>query len=215
MLSALFLSMSPDVLLRAAQGQRERFQAWSESRPFLFAAGYFAAYVAFTGLSLPGALFLTILGGMLLPFWEALLIVSCASTLGATIAFLSARHLLRERIWRRHAGRLAVVRREFDLAGGYYLLSLRLNPFFPYVFINLLFGLTTLPASKFWLISQFGMLPTAVMYLLAGKQLAAINSVRQIFAPEMVALLVGASVLPLAARVVAARLARRKALTQT
>lgn len=203
-----FLGFGPDLWLKAAQAERMRVQAWLDDWPLLVAGAYFILYVAFTGLSLPGALFLTILGGLLFPFPWALLLVSFASTLGATLAFLSARYLLRERLLRSYGDRVPALQRELDRAGGYYLLSMRLNPLIPYVLINLLFGLTALPVWKFWIVSQLGMLPVTCMYLFAGARLARIQSVREIVTPDVVAVLVGLSLLPLATRAAAAWLLR-------
>src|SRR5690606_16556097 len=133
--------------LKAGMGS---FAAWREASPLLVAALYFAAYVAVTALSLPGAAVMTLAGGALFGLGWGLLIVSFASTIGATLAFLVSRHLLRDSVQARSGERLKAINDGIARDGAFYLFSLRLVPAFPFFLINLLMGLTPIRAATFY-----------------------------------------------------------------
>jgi uncharacterized membrane protein YdjX (TVP38/TMEM64 family) len=176
-----------------------------QEHPVVAAFLFFLAYVAFTGLSLPGALFLTVLGGALFGTVWATCLVSFASSLGASLAFLLSRYLLRDWVTTRYQDRWQAARQEIDQSGGYYLLAMRLNPLVPYFLINLFFGLTRMPVWRFWFISQVGMLPATILYTYAGAQLGRITTLQGLVSQEMILALVLLSLFPLAARWVAKR----------
>ena len=146
---------------------------------------YFSLYIVLTAFSIPGAAVVTLLGAALFGFWTSLLLVSFASTIGATIAFLSSRFLLREWTQTKFGQKLQTINQGVAKDGAFYLFSLRLVPVFPFFLINLLMGLTPISTARFYLISQLGMLPGTAVYLNAGTQLAEIESLSGIVSPSV------------------------------
>ncbi len=128
----------------------------------------FLVYVAVTGLSLPGAAVLTLTCGWFFGFWRGALLVSFASTTGATVAFLVSRFLLRDSVQQRFGDRLASFNQALEREGAFYLFMLRLIPAVPFFVINLVMGLTPIRTSTFWWVSQIGMLPGTAVYIYAG-----------------------------------------------
>ncbi|MEH0758259.1 TVP38/TMEM64 family protein [Vibrio sp. 16] len=158
------------------------------SENFVFAAlTYFFAYVAITAFSIPGAAVVTLLGAALFGFWTSLLLVSFASTIGATLAFLSSRFLLRDWVQGKFGDKLSAINQGVERDGAFYLFSLRLIPVFPFFLINLLMGLTPISVARFYFVSQLGMLPGTAVYLNAGTQLAQIESLSGIVSPSVLA----------------------------
>lgn len=176
------------------------FAAWREASPVLVAALYFAAYVAVTALSLPGAAVMTLAGGALFGLGWGLLIVSFASTIGATLAFLVSRHLLRDSVHARFGARLRAIDEGIARDGAFYLFSLRLVPAFPFFLINLLMGLTPIRTRTFYWVSQLGMLPGTLVYVNAGTELGAVDSLAGVLSPGLVASFVLLGLFPLLAR---------------
>lgn len=148
---------------------------------------YFFSYIIITALSIPGAAVVTLLGAALFGFWWSLLLVSFASTIGATIAFLSSRYLFRDWINKKFQDKLTTINNGVEKDGVFYLLTLRLIPVFPFFLINLLMGLTKITAKRFYLFSQIGMLPGTMVYLNAGKQLSEITSLSGLISPNILA----------------------------
>ena len=148
---------------------------------------YFFSYIIITALSIPGAAVVTLLGAALFGFWWSLLLVSFASTIGATIAFLSSRYLFRDWINKKFQDKLTTINNGVEKDGVFYLLTLRLIPVFPFFLINLLMGLTKITAKRFYLFSQLGMLPGTMVYLNAGKQLSEITSLSGLISPNILA----------------------------
>ena len=182
------------------------------SNPWLARGAFFAVYVAVAALSLPGAAVLTLAGGAVMGFGWGLLLVSFASSIGATLAFLSARYLLRDTVTQRMAERMAGINAGLARDGAWYLLSLRLIPAIPFFVINLAMGLTTLGARTFYTVSQFGMLPGTAVYVLAGTQLAQLRSLSDVLSPSMLGAFVLLGLFPLAAKAVLGWLQQRKKL---
>ncbi|EKO3814056.1 TVP38/TMEM64 family protein [Vibrio harveyi] len=173
--------------LENAKAQQEALNTFI-SENFVFAAAtYFFAYIAITAFSIPGAAVVTLLGAALFGFWTSLLLVSFASTIGATIAFLSSRYLLREWVQSKFGNKLGAINQGVEKDGAFYLFSLRLIPVFPFFLINLLMGLTPMTIARFYLTSQIGMLPGTAVYLNAGTQLATIDSLSGIVSPTVLA----------------------------
>jgi pyruvate/2-oxoglutarate dehydrogenase complex dihydrolipoamide dehydrogenase (E3) component/uncharacterized membrane protein YdjX (TVP38/TMEM64 family) len=168
--------------LRAAQGQLE---AWRTRAPVRLGALYALAYVVVTGLSLPGAAIMTLAGGAIFGLLWGTVLVSFASTAGATLAFLLARTLFRDLVQRRFGGQLAPIEAGIRKDGASYLLTLRLAPVVPFFLINILMGLTAMPVLRYALVSQVGMLPGTIVYVNAGTQLAALTSLRGILSPPV------------------------------
>ena len=147
---------------------------------------YFVIYVVTTSLSLPGASPLGIAGGALFGFWTATIVVSFASTIGATLACFVSRFLLRDWIQNKFGDRVKKVNEGIEKEGAFYLFTLRLIPIFPFWLINLAMGLTKMSLVKFYWVSQIGMLPGTMVFVNAGKELAKIDSIKGILTPSLI-----------------------------
>jgi pyruvate/2-oxoglutarate dehydrogenase complex dihydrolipoamide dehydrogenase (E3) component/uncharacterized membrane protein YdjX (TVP38/TMEM64 family) len=181
-----------------------------EARPWQTAAVFFLIYVAVTGLSLPGAAIMTLAGGAVFGLVAGTVIVSFASTLGATLAFLVSRFVLRDAVQARFADKLRAINAGIEKDGPFYLFTLRLVPAFPFFVINLVLGLTPMRTWTFYWVSQLGMLAGTLVYVNAGTQLARIESLAGILSPGLIASFTLLGVFPLIARkVVDAFKARR------
>lgn len=189
---------------------RETLAAGYQENPALTLGTFFAIYVLATALSIPGAVILTLAAGAMFGLWVALLVVSFASSLGALLAFLVARYLLRDVVQSRFKKTLAPINQGIQRDGIFYLLSLRLVPLFPFWLINLLMGLTPIGAARFYLVSQIGMLAGTAVYVNAGTQLATIQSPRDILSPALLGSFVLLGIFPLIAKWIVSGLARRK-----
>ncbi len=151
-------------------------QAWRDGAPLVFAALFFLGYVAVAALSLPLAVWMTLAAGALFGFGGGLILVSFASTIGATLAFLAARYLLRDWVRANMGGRLKAIDAGMGRDGPFYLFTLRLIPIVPFFAVNLLMGLTPIRTVTFYIVSQIGMLAGTAVYVNAGTQLGAIRS---------------------------------------
>ena len=186
--------------LEAIRTEQARLDALYEQHPLVFIAAYFVFYVAVTALSLPGAAILTLAGGAVFGLLVGTVVVSFASSLGATLAFLASRYLLRDTVQRRFGQRLAAIDAGLEREGAYYLFTLRLVPLVPFFVINLVMGLTRMKAATFYWVSQLGMLAGTVVYVNAGTQLARLDSLAGILSPALVGSLVLLGIFPLATR---------------
>ena len=162
--------------LEQAKHLQVSLQGSIDQQPLLSSVIFFSIYIVATALSLPGAAILTLLGAALFGFWWSLLLVSFASSIGATLAFLISRTILRDWVQRKFGDRLAPINEGIKKDGALYLFTLRLIPVFPFFLVNLLMGLTPLKTRTYYLVSQIGMLAGTVVYLNAGTQLASIES---------------------------------------
>lgn len=186
--------------LEALQAQRAALIAWRDAQPVVASLAFFAIYVAATALSLPGAVILTLAGGAVFGLVWGVLLVSFASTLGATGAFLVARYLARDLVRQRFGERLSAIDQGIEREGAFYLFTLRLVPLFPFFLINLLLGLTRMRASTFFWVSQLGMLPGTLVYVNAGTQLGQLESLAGILSPGLIGAFVLLGIFPLLAR---------------
>jgi len=171
---------------------------------------FFVSYVVITGFSLPGAVLLTLLGGGLFGFGYGLLLISFASSIGATLAFLVSRYLLRDYVQNKFAARLDAINKGVEKEGNFYLFSLRLIPVFPFFLINILMGLTKISTRNFYLVSQVGMLAGTAVYVWAGTQLSEINSLSGIASPSLLSALVLLAIFPWIAKSGLARFSQRQ-----
>jgi pyruvate/2-oxoglutarate dehydrogenase complex dihydrolipoamide dehydrogenase (E3) component/uncharacterized membrane protein YdjX (TVP38/TMEM64 family) len=187
-----------------------RFAELYQARPALVIGTYFVVYVAVTALSLPGAVILTLAGGAIFGLLTGTLIVSFASSIGATLAFLAARFLLRDSVQARLGARLAEIDKGVEKEGAFYLFTLRLVPLVPFFVINLLMGLTKMTAGTFYWVSQLGMLAGTVVYVNAGTQLAKIDSLQGILSPALIGSFVLLGVFPLVAKWIVDRVKARR-----
>lgn len=190
--------------------QRVSLEQWVRVHPVASATAYFVFYVAVTALSLPGATVMTLAGGALFGVLFGTVLVSFASTVGATAAFLVARGLFRDRIKQRLPDRWQAVERGVNQDGAFYLFALRLVPVFPFFVINLLMGLTPLRTVTFYWVSQVGMLPATVVYVNAGTQLGAVGSFGDVLSPSLWISFALLGVFPFFARWLVNRLRRRR-----
>lgn len=188
------------VSLSTIKEQQAGLAALHAERPLVVLASFFAIYVAVTALSLPGAAPLTLAAGAIFGLLTGTVLVSFASSLGATLAFLSSRYLLRDAVQHRFGARLVDVNAGVERDGAFYLFSLRLVPLVPFFVVNLVMGLTRMRATAFYLVSQLGMLAGTLVYVNAGTQLSRIDSLRGILSPGLVASFVLLGLFPLAAR---------------
>jgi pyruvate/2-oxoglutarate dehydrogenase complex dihydrolipoamide dehydrogenase (E3) component/uncharacterized membrane protein YdjX (TVP38/TMEM64 family) len=190
--------------------QQAAIDAHFDAEPFLTAGIFFALYVAVTGLSLPGAAIMTLAAGAIFGLLWGTLIVSFASAIGATLAFLGSRFLFRDAIQRRFGASLAAINRGVEKEGPFYLFALRLVPAFPFFVINLVMGLTSMKTRTFYWVSQLGMLAGTLVYVNAGTQLARIESLAGLVSPGLLGSFVLLGLFPLIAKKIVAALKARK-----
>ncbi|MEM5480944.1 FAD-dependent oxidoreductase [Pseudoalteromonas fuliginea] len=172
--------------LDGLKGSMDQFSDYKEQSPLLVIGGFFLLYVVVTALSLPGAAILTLAAGALFGLVEGLLVASFASTIGATLAFLVSRYLLRDTIKQRFPERLAAIDAGVEKEGGFYLFTLRLVPVFPFFLINLLMGVTSIKSWTYYWVSQAGMLAGTFVFVNAGTQLAQIESLSGILSFNLI-----------------------------
>jgi pyruvate/2-oxoglutarate dehydrogenase complex dihydrolipoamide dehydrogenase (E3) component/uncharacterized membrane protein YdjX (TVP38/TMEM64 family) len=192
------------------KSQQEAIESWRAARPVAAALLYFVAYVAVTGLSLPGAAVMTLVGGAVFGLLWGLLLVSFASSVGATLAFLASRFLLRDWVQQNFGDRLRAINEGVAKEGGFYLFTLRLVPAFPFFVINLLMGLTPMKTRTFYWVSQLGMLAGTLVYVNAGTQLAKIESLSGILSPGLLGSFVLLGIFPLIAKKIVEAVAAKK-----
>ncbi|MFK4764031.1 TVP38/TMEM64 family protein [Desulfobaculum sp. SPO524] len=171
---------------------------------------YFVVYVLVTALSVPGATVMTLLGGGLFGFWLGLVVISFASTIGATLACAASRFLLRDWVQQRFGGRLVTVNRGIEREGAFYLFTMRLIPAFPFFAINLVMGLTTMPLLRYYWVSQLGMLPGTMVYVNAGKELGQLQSLSGILSPSLLASFAALGLFPLVVKKIMTRVRARR-----
>ena len=186
--------------LEFLKSQQAALDALYAARPVATLAGFFGLYVAVAALSLPGAAVLTLGAGALFGLPVGLAVASFASSIGATLAFLAARHVLRDAVETRFGERLAGFQRNIERDGAFYLFTLRLVPAFPFFLVNLAMGLTRVRTGTFYLVSQAGMLAGTAVFVNAGTQLARIESLSGILSPSLIASFALLGLFPLAAR---------------
>ena len=184
--------------------------AAKDANPALYIAGFFLLYVAVTGLSIPGAAIMSLVAGALFGVVLGTLIVSFASTMGATLAFLSSRYLLRDWVQGKFGERLRAVDDGLEKDGAFYLFTLRLIPVFPFFVINLLMGLTRIKTGTFFWVSQIGMLPATIVFVNAGTQISRIESTAGLLSPTLIASFVALAFFPWAARGIVAIVKRSR-----
>lgn len=205
---ALATTFGQYLTLDNAKAQQALLADYIDQHVVTAALIYFLSYVFITAFSIPGAAVVTLLGAALFGFWLSLLLVSFASTIGATLAFLSSRYLLKEWVQTRFGDKLHAVNQGIARDGAFYLLSLRLIPVFPFFLINLLMGLSPIALTRYYWVSQLGMLPGTAVYINAGTQLAQIDSLSGIISPAVLLSFVLLGLFPLLMKWVMNRITR-------
>jgi pyruvate/2-oxoglutarate dehydrogenase complex dihydrolipoamide dehydrogenase (E3) component/uncharacterized membrane protein YdjX (TVP38/TMEM64 family) len=204
------LDLGRYLTLSALQQSQQEFADLYAQNPWGLRGAYFALYLAVAALALPGAALLTLAGGAVLGFGWGLLLVSFASSLGATLSFWMARLLLRDGVQSRFATQLVVINAGVQRAGWMYLLSLRLIPVVPFFLINLTMGLTTLRTRTFYLVSQLGMLPATAVFVNAGIQLGNLHSLADVASPALLGSFALLGLFPIGMRRIWRRMERRQ-----
>jgi uncharacterized membrane protein YdjX (TVP38/TMEM64 family) len=206
-----FLDLQSFLTLNYLKSQQQSITLYRDTHPIQTTCLYLLIYIAVTGLSLPGAAILTLAGGAIFGLAWGTLIVSFASTIGATLAFLAARFLFSDAVQAKFGDRLAVFEAGFERDGAYYLFTLRLVPVIPFFGINLLMGLTPIKTWTFFWVSQVGMLAGTLVYVNAGTQLAKIDSLSGLLSPALIGSFTLLGVFPLLAKKLLENLPRDQA----
>ncbi len=204
------LDLGQYLTLDALKAQQTAIDGYYRANPLLVTAAFFAIYVALTALSVPGAVILTLAAGAIFGVTTGTLVVSFASTIGATLAFLASRYLFRDAVQARFSERLRAVNEGVARDGAFYLFSLRLVPAFPFFLVNLAMGLTPIRTWTYYWVSQLGMLLGTVVYVNAGTQLARIETLSDIASPGLLASFTALGLLPWIGKWIMATVKRRR-----
>lgn len=208
--SFFYFDLNSYLTLQGMKDSLDTFQSQIAQNPVLSIGVFFAIYVAVTALSLPGAAILTLAAGALFGLVQGLVIVSFASSVGATLAFLVSRFILRDTVRNKFKEKLKKIDEGVEKQGAFYLFTLRLVPVFPFFLINLLMGLTSLKTWTFYWVSQVGMLAGTAVYVNAGTQLAQIDSLSSIVSPGLIFSFVLLGIFPWIAKAIVAVVNRRR-----
>lgn len=206
-----FFDLGQVLTLENFKAQQAEIVAAKDANPALYVAVFFVLYVAITGLSIPGAAIMTLIAGALFGLVLGTIIVSFASTIGATLAFLSSRYLLRDWVQGKFGTRLRAIDEGLEKDGAFYLFTLRLIPVFPFFVINLLMGLTRIKTFTFFWVSQLGMLAATAVFVNAGTQISRIESTAGLLSPVLIGSFVLLALFPWAAKWIVAFVSRRRA----
>ena len=182
------------------KSRQQQLDDWYQSNPWLLIGSYFLVYVAVTGLSLPGAAVMTLVGGAVFGLTTGVIVVSFASTIGATLAFLVSRYLLGDVVQNKFGDKLKTINDGIEKDGGFYLFALRLVPAFPFFVINLLMALSPIKTWTFYWVSQVGMLAGTIVYVFAGTQLGQVDSLSGILSAKLLLAFTLLGLFPLIAR---------------
>jgi pyruvate/2-oxoglutarate dehydrogenase complex dihydrolipoamide dehydrogenase (E3) component/uncharacterized membrane protein YdjX (TVP38/TMEM64 family) len=202
LLAAAFFALGGHRYLtfESIKAQQAAIQSYYAGHPWQTAAGFFLIYVAVTALSLPGAAVMTLVAGAIFGLLWGTVIVSFASSIGATLAYLASRFLFRDWVQQKFGQQLRAINEGVEKEGGFYLFTLRLIPAVPFFVINLAMGLTPIRAWTFYWVSQLGMLAGTIVYVNAGTQLAEISSPAGILSPGLIGAFVLLGIFPLIAK---------------
>ena len=192
--------------LQYLQEKRGSFIELYQQNPFLIAGGFFLVYVAFAALSLPAAAILTLAAGAIFGFWTGLILVSFASTIGATLAFLIARYILRDSMEKKFSNQLEKINQGVAKDGWLYCFSARLIPAFPFFVVNAVMALTKLKTLTFYWSSQLGMLPGTAVYVNAGTQISTIGTLGDIASPKIIGSFLLLAIFPFIAKFIMSKI---------
>ncbi len=207
-----FFGLGQYLSLEALKEHQQSLDEFYQQQPLLMVGLFCLVYIVSTALSIPGALVLTLAGGALFGFAVGLVAVSLSSTIGATLAFLVSRFLLRDWVQSKFRDKLYRINRGVEKEGVFYLFTLRLVPLFPFFLINLVMGLTPIRTGAYFIVSLIGMLPGTAVYVNAGTQLARLDSLGGLLSPQLILSFALIGVLPLASKRMLDFLKARKSL---
>lgn len=210
--SYITLDLGQYLTLEYAQSQLSSIQDYKNENFAQTALIYFVGYVIATSLSIPGAVMITLLGGAIFGVFWGTVLVSFASSIGATMAFLVSRYLLRDWVEGKFGSYIAPLNKGIERDGSFYLFTIRMVPLFPFFVVNLLMGLTTIRTSSFYIVSQIGMLTSTVVYLNAGSELSQITSLSGLVSAPVLLSVVLLGIFPLGAKLVLNSMLRNRAL---
>jgi uncharacterized membrane protein YdjX (TVP38/TMEM64 family) len=182
----LWFDLGQYVSLDAFKAQQAEIIAAKDANPVLYIGGFFLLYIAVTALSLPGAAIMSLVAGALFGLVTGVIIVSFASSIGATLAFISSRFLLRDWVSSKFGERMQAIDDGLARDGAFYLFTLRLIPLFPFFVVNLVMGLTRIKTPTFYWVSQIGMLPATIVFVNAGTQISQIESTAGLLSPTLI-----------------------------
>ncbi len=185
LVSFFYFDLGRYLSLSSLKERLNEFQAYYGQHRLLTTAVYMGIYVVVTALSLPGAAIMTLAGGAIFGLFYGLVLVSFASTIGATLAFLFSRYMFKDWVQQKFSSKLVAINKGIEKEGGFYLFTLRLVPIFPFFVINLVMGLTPIKTIVYYLVSQAGMLPGTLVFVNAGTQLAKLESLSGILSPNI------------------------------
>lgn len=209
--SAFVFDVTQYLSLDVLKAKQQQLNMLFAESPLSVFAVYFLAYVIITALSLPGATILTLGAGAIFGLGWGFLLASFASSIGALLAFLCARFILRDWVEQKVGDKLETFNRGLKRDGAFYLLSLRLVPVFPFFVINLALGLTKIKTWTFYWVSQLGMVLGTIVYVNAGTQLAQINSLGDVVSPDLIGAFILLGIMPILAKLILSIVKRRKA----
>lgn len=201
--------------LEYLKSSQTEFLGIYQEKPLLVISVYMAIYILSTALSLPGAAVLTLAGGALFGLVHGVLMVSFASTIGATLAFLVSRFLLRDWVQNKFKDSIKKINDGVEKEGAFYLFTLRLIPAFPFFIINLVMGITNMPVKTYFFASQIGMLAGTVVYVNAGKEIAKIDSLSGILSPSLIVSFIVLGTFPIVAKKVLGIIKEKRAASNS
>ena len=205
-----FFDLGSELTIEGIKSRVDQAQGFYAENPLLVLGVFFAIYVGVTAASLPGAAIMTLAAGALFGLVEGTILVSFASTIGATLAFLASRYVLRDTKESRFGERLKGINAGLERDGAIYLFTLRMIPAVPFFVINLVFGLTRIKTWTFAWVSQIGMFLGTIVYVNAGTQLAQIDSLSGIASPAVIGSFVLLGIAPWIAKGIIGLIKRRK-----
>lgn len=195
--------------------QESHWRQFANQHPISIYLIAFLIYAGITGLSLPGAVPLTLTYGWFFGFWKAVILVSFASTTGATLAFLTSRYLFRSSIQSRYGERFQQINQRFETEGAFYLFFMRLVPAFPFFLINVVMGLTSIRTWTYWWVSQTGMLPGTMVFVYAGFSVPTLQELssqgaKSILTPQIMIAFLLLGIFPLLVKKLTSRFRKEK-----
>ena len=208
-----FLGLGQYLTLDYLKQSQSRFADLYNAKPLFVISSYMLIYILVTALSLPGAVIMTLAGGALFGLLTGTIVISFASTIGATIACFVSRFLLRDWVQKKFGDRLEPINNGIEREGGFYLFTMRLVPAFPFFLINLAMGITKLPLVQYYWVSQLGMLPGTIVHVNAGKEIGKIDSLSGILSPGLLASFVILGLFPITVKKMMAWVKTRREVT--